>query len=753
MTEKRKTPAPFDLEQFYKNDCFPDRRTHTFTTGSYINLRKLYLPPLFGIDEEKIAELGKILCGLIMTMVDVAKSGHPGGSLSKVIQLITLLCSGTFRFDAEHPKNPGRDRLVWSAGHCSPLAHALNALVREILKYTETALLSKGLIPQEIPKYYLSLENLLKFRTLDGPSGHVESGKALADASTGSSGHGLCDALGRAIFLRSCGLPTNVFAIVGDAETEEGMTYEARNLAVATGASNLIVLLDKNGYGIDGPVGEVIADDRYVNHWLGLGWNVIEVDGHNIRELAYAYKIAESFTAGKLPTVIISHTIKGKGYGKLENTATSHGSQLSHDEYAQVMENLGFTNEYDFKHVMTEIREDIFFGDERKYFLERLNVAKEKILPESELVLMMEKALAGRPIADHTSIKRPDEMPVELVFKEGVPKATRFAMGAWLKWMKQHTSFFIDGAGDLAGSMVMTDSEKVYGIITPENPLGRSIRNGISEQCMAMMHVAMSQEVLPGGYRGMTAFGTYAVFLSMMENSIRMGLVNLAMNPEAKSFFIAIAAHDGPETGPDGATHHGRGNFPQYPVLKTWKPLDANEVVEVLFYACERDEPIILSVARPNTMVFERNEKTGVPPARETTKGAYVFRKYENNGKVKLPIVVSGSGMMENLLQALPRITEVFDVKIIYASCIERFEELRETEPKTAQKILSDSERKKVITLHNGEPRFLYPFLLPADYKARAFGIEKFLKSAKESEMYEQAGFDPDGIAKMILGR
>lgn len=744
MTEKHKKPAPFDLEQFYKNDCHEDRRVHSFQTGNYVNLQKLYLPPLFGVDEAKIAELGKILYGLIMTMVDTAKSGHPGGSLSKVIQLITLLCSGTFRFDAEHPKNPGRDRLVWSAGHCSPLAHALNALVRKTLGIE---------LSEEELRYYFSLEDLLKFRALDGPSGHVESHYALQDASTGSSGHGLCDALGRAIFHRSCGLPTNVFAIVGDAETEEGMTYEARNIAVATGASNLIVLLDKNGYGIDGPVGEVIADDRYVNHWLGLGWNVIEVDGHNIRELAYAYKIAECFTTEKLPTVIISHTIKGKGYGKLENTATSHGSQLSHDEYLEVMKNLGFDAVSDKRVSGIEAVEFSTCGYALGYFRNRLNIAKEKILPESELVAIMEKALAGRPMVDHTSIKRPDEMPAELVFKEGVPKATRFAMGAWLKWMKEHTSFFIDGAGDLAGSMVMTDSEKVYGIITPENPLGRSIRNGISEQCMAMMHVAMSQEELPGGYRGMTAFGTYAVFLSMMENSMRMGLINNAMNPEAKSFFIAIAAHDGPETGPDGPTHHGRGNFPQYPGLKTWKPLDANEVVEALFYACERDEPIILSVARPNTMVFERNEKTGVPPARETTKGAYVFRKYENNGKEKLPIVVSGSGMMENLLQALPRITEAFDVKIIYASCIERFEELRETEPKAAQKILSASERKKVITLHNGEPRFLYPFVLPADYKDRVLGIEKFLKSAKESEMYKQAGFDPDGIAKMILKR
>ena len=140
----------------------------------------------------------------------------------------------------------------------------------------------------------------------------MESHYALADTSTGSSGHGFSAGLGFAVLHRSCGLPTKAFVIAGDAETEEGMSYEARNLASSLGVRNLIVTLDYNNFGIDGPITEVLPSP-YLNHWFAQGWNMIEVDGHNIRELAYAYRLAEQgFGLGR-PTVVICHTDERHG--------------------------------------------------------------------------------------------------------------------------------------------------------------------------------------------------------------------------------------------------------------------------------------------------------------------------------------------------------------------------------------------------------------------------------------------------------
>ena len=743
MTEKYVKPMDFDFEKLLQKTPYW-RRNNTAVTnlkGKYINLKGQSLDPLPGIDEEKIAELCKIVRGMVFTMVDAAKSGHPGGSSSKVEQLITLLCSGTFRFDAEHPKNPGRDRLVWSAGHCSPLAHSLNALVMHEVLFTA------GIPISELQKHYFLPEDLLKFRTLGGPSGHVESHYALQDASTGSSGHGLSTGLGFATLHKSNGLPTKVFVVMGDAECEEGMVYEARNVAIASGISNLVVLLDNNGYGIDGPISEAMPSS-FIDDWQK--WNVIEVDGHNIRELAYAYKIAE--LPSDKPTVIISHTTKGKFYGKLEDTSDSHGTPLPHDEYLKVMEDLGLLKAHEITPMFFVRR--CMKSDTTKYFRERLDVAKEKILPESELIALMKKALADRPFVDHTSIKRPLELPSELVFTQGVPKATRFATEAFFEWFMKNTGFFYIGTGDLSKSILTKKAEDVYGIITPQNPYGRGIRFGIAEQNMAMMSVAMSQDVLPGSFKPFNVFGSYGVFTSMMANSVRMGLINNAMNPDAKSCFCMLAAHDGPETGEDGPTHHGlfwMSLFMAYPGIKVYKPLDANETIEMLFYALQRNEPFVMSVARPNTPIFEREGTTGVPPAVATLKGAYVFQNYKKTTKPKLPIAVAGGGLLANLLKALPKIEEAYDVKIVAVSSPKLFDEFRERNPKDANKVLSDKERKTVIALHNGWPGFMYPVIMSDKQKDRVHGIERFLSSGRPEEIYLQAGFDPEGIAKTIL--
>lgn len=715
--------------------------------GAHLVLRGAALDAVHEIDEEQIAILCRVIRGLAFAAVDGAQSGHPGGSSSKAEMAVTLLASGVAAFDPWNPKHPGRDRLVWSAGHCSPLFHALLAVVYESVRRSGVPLSA------DVARSTVFPEQLARFRRLGGPAGHVESHYPLADTSTGSSGHGFSAGLGFAVLHRSCGLGTHSFVLAGDAETEEGMSYEARNLASRLAASNMVVLLDYNTFGIDGSINEVLPCP-YLAHWAAPGWNIIEVDGHSPRELAWAYRLAAEGFENRKPTVVLCHTLKGKHYGRLEGTADSHGTPLPHDEYVQAVRKLGFNIPGAEGDVAADIREMVnaLCPSASQYLVERLRASAALLAPEEELVGRMQVALRGRPFQDYTALERPDTLPAELVFREGDRVPTRRATEAWFAWAMKNTAFFYIGAGDLMKSILTGKAESVYGVITPENPMGRGIRFGIAEQNMSMMSCAIAQDVLPGGLRPMTAFATYGVFGPMMANGVRMTLINDAVNPQAASFFIMLAAHDGPETGEDGPTHHGlfwMSLFSAYPGIKVYKPLDANEAVEMLFHAAHLGEPVVFSAVRPPIPVLKRGE--GVPPAIEAINGAYVFRAFRGTGKPKLVLLVSGGQVMSNLLETLPAIEEYADVKVVAVTSPQLFEELRRHDPHKAAGIFSDEDRRCAMALHNGWRGFLYPFLLPGDYTSRVFGMDGFARSGKPPEIYHQAGFDPAGIRDKVL--
>ncbi len=753
----------------------PRRFQYLTEGGFYLNLKGLPLKPLEEINVDRIANLSRVIRGLAFAAIEGIKSGHPGGSSSKVEQLLALLASGVLAFDPMNAKNSGRDRIVWSAGHCTPLLHSILALIYEVMRRRNPGVKQEELgavLPEclhrhgfaecAVVKSGLDLpECLNRFRHCDGPTGHVESHYALSDASTGSSGHGLSASLGLALLHKSNGLDTKVYVIAGDAETEEGMSYEARNIINTLGIDNLIVSLDYNGFGIDGPITDVISAP-YVNHWFGPGWNIMEVDGHNILELAYAYQKAARGFGNKKPTVIVAHTIKGKHYGKLENTADSHGTPAPHADYVEIMKKLGF----DIPGIEGEAMKDIdvvtsqITKEDEDYLLNRLEICKSRIKKEEELVGKISAALKGRPLADYRQIKRPDNLPPELIFKEGEKIATRKATEAFFKWLMGQTAFFYLGAGDLMKSILTGGAENIYGVITKDNPLGRGIRFGIAEQNMAMMSTALTQDILPGGFKAMSVFASYGVFTSIMANSVRMALINNDVNPKAKGFFIMLAAHDGPETGEDGKTHHGlfwMSLFNAYPGIKVYKPMDANETIEMIFYAMEKGEPIALSVMRPGTPVLKRGlSQDGsytVPPAKEAINGAYVFKPFKEDGKKKIVLAICGGQVMQNVLEILPEMEEKnnLDVKIIAVTSPELYEDLRGRDLKKANEILSDEERKLVITLHNGWPGFLHPFILPEDYNKKVIGIDKFLKSGPPEEVYKVAGFDPQNLKEKIL--
>ncbi|HBU06895.1 MAG TPA: hypothetical protein DEB09_02320 [Candidatus Magasanikbacteria bacterium] len=734
-------------------NLFNTEEINKLKTENYLDLRGLDLASIEGIDVDKFNEMARIMRGFIFSSLEASHSGHPGGSSSKVEQFLAMVLGGAMKFDALEPKNSGRDRVVWSAGHCSPGLYSGLSLIYSALRKVGIDFDAKK-IEAVLP------EDLLRFRHHDGPQGHIENYYPLSDVATGPSGHGLSAAGGMAIAHKSSGLDTNVWVFMGDAESEEGMSYEARNVLKAVGADNVIVSLDYNHFGIDGDINEVI-NSPYINHWQGMGWNVIEVDGHNILELVYAYQLAaQKVFENNAPTVVLAHCIKGKHYGKLENTASSHGSPAKHEDYVGIMKGLGF----DIQGVEGQVIDDIKFVEEQitdelaKYIEERVNVQRSVISDQNALVEKMKVKLGDRPMVNPLDIKRPSELPAELNFAPGTKVATRKASEAFYLWLMKQTAFFWAGTGDLSKSILTQKAEDVYGEMTVQNPLGRGIRWGIAEQNMAMMSVGMTGDRLPGGFAPVSIFSTYAVFTSMMTNCVRLGLIGNHLNPKNKGFFIMQAAHDGPETGEDGPTHQGMywmSMFTAYPGIKVYKPLDANETIEMLFYALEKGEPIALSVSRPDTIVFDRSVGNSKPG--DAVNGAYVFyesnkAKNQENKKTDIVLAVSGSIPMMNTMKIVPDLeAQGLSVKVLAVTSPQLFEELRKNNPEKANSIFSDDERAITIPIHNGWKGFLYPFILPADYTERGISIDHYLKSGTVDEVYEMAGMTSEEIKNKIL--
>ncbi len=729
-----------DLKKIAKNS-----KNNYKGSAEYINLKNQKLADFPGIDLKATTRLAKIVRGLIFATVEHASSGHPGGSSSKVEQFLAMTLGGSCAFDPMEPKHPGRDRIIWSAGHCTPLLYSGQALLYEALRRVGRQF-SEASINCVLP------EHLGSFRQFNGLPGHAENTYPFCDYSTGPSGHGFSAGGGIAMSHRASGLPTKVWVFMGDAESEEGITYEARNILSANAVSNIIVTLDYNNFGIDGPVGEIMPE-QYLNYWLGFGWNVIEVDGHDINELCYAYELARKGFKNKRPTCVLAHTIKGKSYGKMENKATAHSksSHIDKKQYIDLMKKLGFKTDgssmgVDCQNILNQLADN-----DCVFIQNRLNELAKRIEPEGALTDLINRKLSGRPIISPAEIKRPSELPRELIFQPGESVHTRKAAEAWFEWLMKQTAFFYAGAGDLSKSVLTAKAEDVYGIINAKNPLGRGIRFGIAEQNMAMMSMAMTQDILPGGIKPVSVFGTYGVFTAMYGHAVHLALVNNAINPNTAGFFIALATHDGPETGEDGPTHQGlywQSLFQAYPGIKVFKPLDANETIEMLFYALEKKEPIILALPRISTPVL--NRESGGSSTGDCTKGAYVYKKFENTGKKKIVLCVSGAVVMQNTLLAMEELNQKYDVKIVAVTAPELFAQIMIDNPDEAERIISDEEKSIAFCLHNGWSGFLNDLLLTSDSSGRRHGINNYLRSGSAEDVLKMAGLNPKGIVDFI---
>ena len=250
---------------------------------------------------EEMEAIAKRLRRHIITMTGKAGSGHPGGSLSAV-EIVTALYFKVLQHKPSDPCWPDRDRFILSKGHAAPLLYAVLAECG-----------------------YFPVDELSTLRQLDSRlQGHADCTLTPGvEMSSGSLGQGLSFALGVALAGRLNSQNYRVYALLGDGECDEGQVWEAAMAAAHFKVDNLIATVDNNGQQIDGWNRDVMNLDPFGKKWQAFGWHVIEVDGHDFTQLIDAFNQAK-LVKGQ-PTVIIAHTIKGKGVSFMENNPDFHG--------------------------------------------------------------------------------------------------------------------------------------------------------------------------------------------------------------------------------------------------------------------------------------------------------------------------------------------------------------------------------------------------------------------------------------------
>ena len=262
-----------------------------------------------------LREKAQLLRRLIMLSIAEAGSGHPGGSLS-LAEIMSYLYFFQAKLHASDPTWPERDRIILSKGHAAPVLYA--------------ALAARG---------YMTEEETLTLRKLGSRlQGHPDMRKLPGvEMSTGSLGQGLSVANGLALGLRLQGLPTKVYAVLGDGELQEGQVWEAAMTAAHYRLSNLTAIIDYNGLQIDGHTSAVKRVEPLADKWQSFGWQTVTVDGHSFTDLYRGFHTERD----NCPLVVIARTIKGKGVDYMEGVADWHGKAPSPEQARQYVLTLG----------------------------------------------------------------------------------------------------------------------------------------------------------------------------------------------------------------------------------------------------------------------------------------------------------------------------------------------------------------------------------------------------------------------------
>ena len=418
--------------------------------------------------------------GYDLAVLCAAGSGHAGGTLS-IMDITAALYLHVAEHDPLDPSWPARDRIVWSTGHKAPSLY-LGLAFAGFCPIEDVALLRKLASPYQGHPHWLKLPGV--------------------EVSTGSLGQGLSLAIGIALAGRLNGQNFKTFCIMGDGEQQEGQVWEAAMEAAHYKLNNLVAIVDCNRLQIDGKVSEVMSVDPLDEKYRSFGWEVIRIDGHNMREIVEGFGRAKEIT--DKPVALLAETVKGKGVSFMEDIAGWHGKVPNREELERALVELG-----------TPVPVDLLFEKANKY-QQQVDRKLEQKMPKFHRNYWWNAE---------------DTMKVKM-------DPTRMGFGQALADNGDDERVVCLGL-DISGSI--TISQFYAG--KPERKK-RWLSMGIAEQSATSVAAGLAKEgKLP-------VLGTYATFaaarnLDQIRTSVCYGNFNV----------MIAGAHGGVSVGPDGATH------------------------------------------------------------------------------------------------------------------------------------------------------------------------------------------------------
>lgn len=270
--------------------------------------------------EAEIRQLEDIACkmrGDILRFIHNRGAGHPGGALSAA-EILAVLYFHTMKIDPAQPDLETRDRFILSKGHASAVLYS--------------ALTRRG---------FFNASELDNWGEVTCPhQGHPDRLKTPGvDMTAGILGHGVAVGAGLALAARMAKNPSRTYVLLGDGECQGGIVWEGAATAAKYRLSNLVVIVDLNDVQLDGPVHEIMPMDHFADRWRDCGWYVIEINGHNVRQISEAFELAKEIH--DKPVCVIARTTKGKGVSFMENDSYWHGNVPNAAQLKEALVELG----------------------------------------------------------------------------------------------------------------------------------------------------------------------------------------------------------------------------------------------------------------------------------------------------------------------------------------------------------------------------------------------------------------------------
>ena len=654
----------------------------------------------------KFNQLANAIRFLSIDAVQKANSGHPGMPMG-MADVATVLFKYHLRFNPMNPDWINRDRFILSAGHGSMLLYSILYL---------TGYKS------------ITIDNIKNFRQLNSIcAGHPEYKKGSGiETTTGPLGQGLGNAVGMAIaeeiyrkkFSKNI-IDNKTYVVASDGDLMEGISHEAMSLAGHLKLKNLIVFFDNNKISIDGST-SLSVSDNYKKRFEGYGWNFLEVNGHNEKQISKA--ITKACKANK-PTVISCKTIIGFGSPNKSGKSSSHGSPLGDEEIALVRKKLKWNSK------PFEIPKDILnawrkIGEKgmqlEKDWQQKLNKKNSKIVSELKNNYIQSNFEELENIIKKEKIK---------YFESKPSMATRQCSSVAIESISNVLPQLIGGSADLSGSNnTKTKNSKV---ISSRDFNGNYIHYGVREHGMAaiMNGLALYSGLIPYG-------GTFLIFSDYCKPSIRLSaLMGLKV--------VYIFSHDSIGLGEDGPTHQPieqLNGLRAIPNLNVFRPADVNETLECW-------EIALKSKSTPSAIALSRQKLPYISPKfsekNECEKGAYVIKMTSHASKVTL--IASGSEveLALNVHDSLKQ--NGIDSKVVSMPCQEIFD-MQSDEYK--RDILDDE--SLIVTIEAGN---ISSWKKYSGNKGVSIGINKFGESAPYKEIYEHLNLSVEKIVLTIQDR